>query len=58
MRGEVPPEDVRKNMLLWVGCIAGALEDEQYRPNLRQQGFKASKSSPHAFTASRMRGRF
>src|SRR3974377_1121317 len=29
VRGEVP-EDVRRNMLLWVGCIAGALEDHQY----------------------------
>src|SRR6202142_1229421 len=28
-RGEVP-DDVRKNMLLWVGCIAGALERDQY----------------------------
>jgi SAM-dependent methyltransferase len=29
-RGEVPP-GLRQNMLLWVGCIAGALEDRQYR---------------------------
>src|SRR5580765_3957690 len=28
-RGAVP-EDIRKNMLLWVGCIAGALDDYQY----------------------------
>src|ERR1700746_2320767 len=28
-RGEVP-ESVRENMLLWVGCIAGALRDDQY----------------------------
>src|ERR1700744_5297989 len=33
VRGEVP-EDVRRNMLLWVGCIAGALEDSQYAAKL------------------------
>src|SRR5271168_1420806 len=29
-RGEVPP-DVRQNVLLWVGCIAGALDEDEYR---------------------------
>jgi ubiquinone/menaquinone biosynthesis C-methylase UbiE len=29
VRGAVP-EDVRQNMLLWVGCIADALEDRRY----------------------------
>src|SRR6266436_4854623 len=29
VRGQVP-ETVRQNMLLWVGCIAGALQDYQY----------------------------
>ncbi len=37
-RGAVP-EDVRKNMLLWVGCIAGALEDYQYVAKLARAGF-------------------
>lgn len=37
-RGEVP-EDVRQNMLLWVGCIAGALEEGQYVAKLVQAGF-------------------
>ncbi len=37
-RGAVP-EDVRKNMLLWVGCIAGALEESQYVEKLAQAGF-------------------
>jgi SAM-dependent methyltransferase len=37
-RGEVPPE-VRKNMLLWVGCIAGALDDHQYVAKLAKAGF-------------------
>src|SRR6476469_8182167 len=29
VRGEVP-DDVRRSMELWVGCVAGALQDEQY----------------------------
>ncbi len=38
-RGEVPPK-VRENMLQWVGCIAGALEDEHYRSKLAKAGFE------------------
>jgi SAM-dependent methyltransferase len=37
-RGEVPAE-VRENMLLWVGCIAGALQDDQYIAKLREAAF-------------------
>jgi SAM-dependent methyltransferase len=37
-RGEVP-EGVRRNMLLWVGCIAGALQDYQYIAKLAKAGF-------------------
>jgi arsenite methyltransferase len=33
------PEEVRKSMLLWVGCIAGALEREDYRAKLVAAGF-------------------
>ncbi len=33
VRGEVP-EAVRQSMLLWVGCIAGALEESDYRTKL------------------------
>ena len=36
--GEVPDE-VRKSMLLWVGCIAGALEQSEYRRKLEAAGF-------------------
>lgn len=36
--GEVP-EKVRENMLLWVGCIAGALQDYQYVAKLAKAGF-------------------
>ena len=37
-RGDVPAE-VRQNMELWVGCIAGALEDDQYVAKLAKAGF-------------------
>jgi ubiquinone/menaquinone biosynthesis C-methylase UbiE len=37
-RGEIPT-DVRRNILLWVGCVAGALEDHQYAAKLAQAGF-------------------
>ncbi len=37
-RGEVPA-DLRQNMLLWVGCIAGALQDDQYAAKLAKAGF-------------------
>jgi len=38
VRGEVP-EEVRKNVLLWVGCIAGALEEQEYIGKLAAAGF-------------------
>src|ERR1017187_10125151 len=44
-RGEVPSK-VRENMLLWVGCIAGALEDEQYRSKLARAGFENVEIEP------------
>ena len=37
-RGEIPPE-IRKNILLWVGCVAGALEENEYREKLAAAGF-------------------
>jgi arsenite methyltransferase len=33
------PEDIRQNMLLWVGCIAGALAEDQYITSLARAGF-------------------
>ena len=38
VRGAVP-ESVRQSMLLWVGCIAGALEESDYRDKLLAAGF-------------------
>jgi SAM-dependent methyltransferase len=38
VRGEVPSE-VRRNMELWVGCIAGALEGQEFASKLTAAGF-------------------
>jgi arsenite methyltransferase len=37
-RGEVPDE-IRRSVLLWVGCIAGALDESEYRSKLASAGF-------------------
>ncbi|MGB8845977.1 MAG: arsenite methyltransferase [Terracidiphilus sp.] len=38
VRGEVP-KAVRQSMMLWVGCVAGALEEQDYRARLIAAGF-------------------
>jgi arsenite methyltransferase len=38
VRGSVP-DAVRHSMMLWVGCIAGALEEQEYRAKLDDAGF-------------------
>ncbi len=45
MHGEVPG-DVRRNMELWVGCIAGALEDTKFESKLRAAGFADVEIEP------------
>jgi arsenite methyltransferase len=45
VRGEVPA-DVRRNMELWVGCIAGALEENDYVSKLRAAGFTDVELEP------------
>jgi len=45
VRGEFPNE-VRKSMLLWVGCIAGALRDDDYIAKLKQAGFDSIEIQP------------
>jgi arsenite methyltransferase len=40
VRGEVP-EEIRKSMELWVGCVAGALSDTEYEQKLSAAGFEA-----------------
>jgi SAM-dependent methyltransferase len=45
VRGEVPDE-IRKSMLLWVGCIAGALGDQEYVAKLARAGFEGIEIEP------------
>jgi ubiquinone/menaquinone biosynthesis C-methylase UbiE len=45
VRGEVPRE-VREHMLLWVGCIAGALKDSDYIAKLAKAGFENINIEP------------
>jgi SAM-dependent methyltransferase len=44
-RGEMLPE-IRKNVLLWVGCVAGALEETDYRSKLASAGFEQIELEP------------
>src|SRR5260370_225710 len=40
VRGAVPAE-IRRSMELWVGCIAGALEEKEYQEKLARAGFES-----------------
>jgi SAM-dependent methyltransferase len=40
IRGEVPPE-IRRSLELWVGCVAGALQEGDYAAKLKAAGFDA-----------------
>ncbi len=44
-RGDIPP-DIRKSILLWVGCVAGALEESEYRRKLAAAGFEQVDVEP------------
>jgi arsenite methyltransferase len=44
-RGEILPE-IRKSVLLWVGCIAGALAESDYRSKLASAGFEQIDVEP------------
>jgi len=45
VNGDVPVE-VRKNVELWIGCIAGALRDTEYRAKLGAAGFTEIEIEP------------
>ena len=45
VRGEVPSE-VRRSVELWIGCVAGALEERDYRAKLGKVGFEAIDVEP------------
>src|SRR5579872_7109078 len=44
-RGEVLPE-IRQSVLLWVGCVAGALDEQDYRSKLSAAGFQQIDIEP------------
>ena len=39
VRGEVPPQ-IRRSVELWIGCVAGALDEQDYRAKLADAGFE------------------
>ena len=45
IRGELPAE-VRRSMELWIGCVAGALTEQQYQERLSEAGFEAIGIEP------------
>jgi arsenite methyltransferase len=45
VRGDAPPE-VRRNMEMWIGCVAGALEEMEYRDLLADAGFRRVEVEP------------
>ena len=45
VRGHVPAE-IRRSVELWVGCVAGALEEEEYRTFLTDAGFSDVSVEP------------
>jgi arsenite methyltransferase len=45
VRGDVPA-DIRRSMELWVGCIAGALEEQEYAAKLKAAGFANVEVEP------------
>src|SRR5688500_18609070 len=45
VRGEVPVA-IRRNVELWIGCVAGALEEQEYRDKLAKAGFESIGVEP------------
>jgi arsenite methyltransferase len=45
VRGDVPA-DIRRSIELWVGCVAGALEESEYRTKLEIAGFEGIDIEP------------
>ena len=45
VRGEIPTE-IRKSLEMWAGCVAGALQEEEYRSLLAAAGFEEVEVEP------------
>ncbi|MDQ3949850.1 MAG: arsenite methyltransferase [Gemmatimonadota bacterium] len=57
VRGEVPTE-LRRDMELWVGCIAGALEENEFLTLLTEVGFENADIEPTRIYELDVQGRF
>jgi arsenite methyltransferase len=44
-KGDVP-DSIRRDIELWAGCIAGSLEEQEYRNLLKEAGFKDIELQP------------
>jgi hypothetical protein len=40
------PAEIRRSVELWIGCVAGALEESEYRNKLTEVGFEAIEVEP------------
>ena len=58
VRGTDVPAEVRKSMELWIGCVAGALEETEYARSWPRLDSAMWRWSPRASTAPRMHRRF
>jgi ubiquinone/menaquinone biosynthesis C-methylase UbiE len=45
VRGPIPTQ-IRRSVELWIGCVAGALEEQEYRDKLTRAGFEAVDVEP------------
>jgi ubiquinone/menaquinone biosynthesis C-methylase UbiE/catechol 2,3-dioxygenase-like lactoylglutathione lyase family enzyme len=55
VRGDVPSE-IRRSVELWIGCVAGALEESEYRAKLAKAGFEDVELEPtRVYTAESAR---
>ena len=58
VRGEIPQE-IQRNIELWAGCVAGALEEQEYIAKLKRAGFeRVSIESTRVYTAADARDLF
>ena len=57
VRGEVPAA-IRRSVELWIGCVAGALEEQEYRDKLGKAGFEGIDVEPTRIYRAEDAGRF
>lgn len=58
VRGEIPQE-IQRNIELWAGCVAGALEEQEYIAKLKRVGFEGVSIEPtRVYTAADARDLF